>query len=136
MGVAGQNERLLARARRRLDLAACRGQWELFDSTRVRAGRHVLEQARAEALGICAQCPALAACGEWLESLPRPPAAERCCGRPPHRLQVLTSARAQRTGRGVEITGIGRRDRAAVDEIFAVSMRKCKKWRSAWGQPR
>jgi hypothetical protein len=61
----------LAASTPRLDLAACRGQWELFDSTRVRAGRHVLEQARAEALGICAQCPALAACGEWLESLPR-----------------------------------------------------------------
>jgi hypothetical protein len=41
--------------------ALCKGEWELFDDTEL----------PDLALSICAQCPALAGCSPWFESLPK-----------------------------------------------------------------
>ena len=55
--------------------AACRYRWELFDHP-PNSDPDDLDYAHTAALGICAQCPALASCSQWFESLPeqqRPP---------------------------------------------------------------
>ena len=52
----------------RLPGAACPGRWELFDATRGVRGPG--GPARREALQLCASCPALQGCGDWLEGLP------------------------------------------------------------------
>jgi len=58
-----------------LTAAACAGQWDLYDRTDQAtatgpAGAEEVAQARAEALRICAGCPELDPCGNWLDSLP------------------------------------------------------------------
>lgn len=53
-----------------LDGARCKGEADLFEATvGGRSGRHVnadREHARASALRLCAECPALLACRQWL----------------------------------------------------------------------
>ncbi|SHQ69014.1 Uncharacterised protein [Mycobacteroides abscessus subsp. abscessus] len=52
--------------------ARCRGRHELFDAA-IGDGRGALDErdyARQAAARICRQCPALASCREWFDSLP------------------------------------------------------------------
>lgn len=52
--------------------ARCRNRWELFDQTVTgpRGDHDVLPYARAAALQLCNQCPALNGCRAWLDGLP------------------------------------------------------------------
>jgi len=65
----------LAAATPRLPAARCAGRWELFDATIEAAttgtgGAAELAARRAEALRLCAGCPELDPCQQWLHSLP------------------------------------------------------------------
>ncbi|WP_082969089.1 WhiB family transcriptional regulator [Mycobacterium sp. E2699] len=56
-----------------LDGASCRGLQDLYDRT-IANGRGItleIRQARETAQAICRQCPALAECRDWTNSLPR-----------------------------------------------------------------
>ncbi|UUO01695.1 WhiB family transcriptional regulator [Mycolicibacterium novocastrense] len=44
--------------------AACRGKWEIFDA------EDPADPRAEQALGLCARCPALAACTAWIDGLP------------------------------------------------------------------
>lgn len=59
-----------------LDGAACKGRHELFDAT-VYQGPHKAGEvridigyAREKAMQICATCPAIKSCSEWVDSIP------------------------------------------------------------------
>ncbi|MGO9352482.1 MAG: hypothetical protein ACLP3C_17310 [Mycobacterium sp.] len=68
--------------------ARCRGQAALFDATiGGTAPKPQVAQARRQAIKICATCPCLQACSQWLDTLDpytRPLAVT--AGRPPHQL--------------------------------------------------
>jgi hypothetical protein len=59
----------LAGSTPRLPGAACRGRYELFDTAAGQFGYRMF-QARAEALAVCAGCPVLRECRQWLDSQP------------------------------------------------------------------
>jgi WhiB family redox-sensing transcriptional regulator len=50
--------------------ARCRGRHHMFDAA-VREDPTVVEQRHAQALDLCARCPWLDRCADWLESLPK-----------------------------------------------------------------
>lgn len=50
--------------------AQCAGQHRLFDEARPGEDEDVVDQRHAEALGLCARCPALDRCLTWLLDLP------------------------------------------------------------------
>ena len=49
--------------------ALCRGRADLFDAAAGRPNRTEVQHARALALAICAQCPCLQRCSDWVDSL-------------------------------------------------------------------
>lgn len=51
--------------------ALCVGRSGLFDSPEPGADRELAEYQKARALSLCARCPVLDACTEWLNSLPK-----------------------------------------------------------------
>jgi WhiB family transcriptional regulator, redox-sensing transcriptional regulator len=53
----------------RLPGAACRGRHHLFDPADTTNPDH--DNLQAQALALCRQCPALAGCTAWFESLPK-----------------------------------------------------------------
>lgn len=71
----------------RLTGAACAGRWELFDPRGVDVVQETVPEAdarHAEALAICAACPALGACRAWVaESRPSQRPAGVVAGIPP-----------------------------------------------------
>lgn len=68
----------------RLPGARCRGRSGLFDRTVPGvASRTEAARARREALRLCRDCPALRACGDWLDSL-----------EPPHRPRGVIAGRS------------------------------------------
>jgi WhiB family redox-sensing transcriptional regulator len=50
--------------------ARCRGRSHLFDARADREPLPVAEARHAQALGLCARCPALVRCKSWLDDLP------------------------------------------------------------------
>ena len=50
--------------------ARCRGRHHLFDEPRPGEDEHAAQERHAQALGLCARCPAAERCREWFESLP------------------------------------------------------------------
>lgn len=50
--------------------ARCRGRHHMFDPAAFGEDPAIVEARHTQALGLCAQCPALERCGEWLDSLP------------------------------------------------------------------
>ena len=72
--------------------ARCRGRPHLFDAKRAGEDADVASARHAQALALCAGCPALTRCEEWIDSLPpsRQPAgivAGRLCRPPVPRLR-------------------------------------------------
>jgi hypothetical protein len=56
--------------------ARCRGHWSLFDEARPDEAPETVDQRHAQALSLCRECPALASCQQWFDSLKpskRPP---------------------------------------------------------------
>lgn len=51
--------------------ARCRGRHDLFDPQLAGEIADVAEARHVQAQSICGRCPALAACGSWLDSLPK-----------------------------------------------------------------
>lgn len=51
--------------------ARCRGRSHLFDGGRLGEDVDVLHARHRQALALCAGCPALERCAEWLDALPR-----------------------------------------------------------------
>ncbi|WP_111510933.1 hypothetical protein [Mycobacterium kyogaense] len=51
--------------------ARCRGEHALFDAGRSHETADTLRDRHGQALAICARCPALDACGQWVDSLPK-----------------------------------------------------------------
>ena len=76
-------------------------------------------------------------CREWLDSFERARPSGVIAGpRDPRQTLTLELTRAPPGVVGVR-DGLGQTPAdTAGGEIFAVSMRKCKKWRSAWVEPR
>jgi WhiB family transcriptional regulator, redox-sensing transcriptional regulator len=57
----------------RLPGARCRGRWELFDYAGYPphgVAPHDIDYARQAALNVCASCPALQSCRDWIQTLP------------------------------------------------------------------
>jgi hypothetical protein len=50
--------------------ARCRGRHHMFDPAGAHEDPTVVDQRHAQALGLCALCPSLAHCRDWLDSLP------------------------------------------------------------------
>lgn len=50
--------------------ARCRGRHALFDPAALGEHPDTVDARHAQALGLCAHCPSLARCDEWLYSLP------------------------------------------------------------------
>ncbi|BDB45391.1 hypothetical protein [Mycobacterium kiyosense] len=50
--------------------ARCRGRHHLFDAAARGEHPDVVTQRHTQAVGLCQHCPALAHCGDWLQSLP------------------------------------------------------------------
>ncbi len=50
--------------------ARCRGRHHLFDEPRRDEDEQAVQDRHAQALGLCARCPAARRCREWLDSLP------------------------------------------------------------------
>jgi hypothetical protein len=48
----------------------CRGKHHLFDEAAKHEPADVVEARHAQALALCAHCPALQRCSDWVDSLP------------------------------------------------------------------
>jgi hypothetical protein len=51
--------------------ARCRGRHHLFDEAAPGEDEDTVDQRHAQALQLCAACPALTRCADWFDSLPR-----------------------------------------------------------------
>ncbi len=51
--------------------ARCRGRPHLFDPGEAQEPVDIVVQRQAQALELCARCPSLGRCRDWLDSLPR-----------------------------------------------------------------
>lgn len=51
--------------------ARCRNRAHLFDEAGPHEDPDVVSQRQAQAIELCARCPSLTRCGDWLNSLPK-----------------------------------------------------------------
>ena len=111
--------------------ARCRGHSELFDKTiGGKRGQHKITlDARSAALDLCATCPALDACRDWIDALP---AEERPLGVTagqvikPSRRPAASNRRAELADRcaALQRTGLSLREIAAATGSSASTVRR------------